>query len=83
MEQARAGYEVGRDLDALAPGDILTFADTPGRTDQVTHVGLYLGDGRFIHSANGGVQVSVLSQSDSTSNWWFDRWVGARRVSGT
>ncbi len=82
VEQARAGYEVGRDLAALAPGDILTFGENPGRSDPVTHVGLYLGDGRFIHSANGGVQVSVLSQSDTTSNWWFDRWIGARRVSG-
>lgn len=79
-EQARAGYEVGRILEGLVPGDILTFSPDPGRTDQVTHVGLYLGDGRFIHSATGGVQVSVLSQSDPASSWWFDRWVGARRV---
>jgi cell wall-associated NlpC family hydrolase len=81
-EQARAGYEVGRTLDGLLPGDILTFSSDPGRTDQISHVGLYLGDGRFIHSANGGVQVSVLSQTDPASTWWFDRWVGARRVDG-
>lgn len=79
-EQARAGYEVGRSLEALAPGDILTFSPDPGRADQVSHVGLYLGDGRFIHSATGGVQVSVLSQTDPASSWWFERWVGARRV---
>jgi len=79
-EQARAGYEVGRSLEALAPGDILTFSPDPGQSDQVSHVGLYLGDGRFIHSANGGVQVSVLSQSDPASSWWFERWIGARRV---
>lgn len=79
-EQARAGYEVGRNLEALAPGDILTFSPDPGHAEQVSHVGLYLGDGRFIHSATGGVQVSVLSQTDPASSWWFDRWVGARRV---
>lgn len=81
-EQARAGYEVGRSLEALAPGDILTFSPDPGHADQVTHVGLYLGDGRFIHSATGGVQVSVLSQTDPASSWWFERWIGARRVDG-
>lgn len=79
-EQARAGYEVGKNLEALSPGDILTFAPDPGRSDRITHVGLYLGDGRFIHSATGGVQVSVLSQTDPASSWWFERWVGARRV---
>ena len=78
VEQAQAGSEAGRNLDQLLPGDILTFAAEPGGS--VAHVGLYLGDGRFIHSANGGVQTSRLSADDSSGKWWWARWVGARRV---
>jgi cell wall-associated NlpC family hydrolase len=78
VEQARAGSEVGRQLEQLLPGDILTFGADP--RGEVAHVGLYLGDGRFIHSANGGVQISLLSADDSAGQWWWARWIGARRV---
>ena len=77
-EQAKAGREVGRKLEQLLPGDILTFASEPG--GETSHVGLYLGDGRFIHSANGGVQTSRLAADDPAGGWWYARWVGARRV---
>jgi len=76
-EQARVGRAVDRSIDALVPGDILTFSSRKG---SVTHVGLYVGDGRFIHSANGGVQISVLSADDIYGKWWWKRWVGVRRV---
>ncbi len=79
VDQARTGSEVGRALEQLAPGDILTFAEQPG-AGAVTHVGLYVGDGQFIHSAQGGVQISALSASDPVGKWWFARWVGARRI---
>jgi cell wall-associated NlpC family hydrolase len=46
----------------------------------VTHVGLYVGNGRFIHSASRGVQLSLLSPDDPYGKWWYTRWVGARRV---
>lgn len=78
-DQAREGAEVGRDLDALRAGDVLTFA-TSGK--QISHVGLYLGNGKFIHSARQGVQISVLSPDDLSGRWWFTRWVGARRIVG-
>lgn len=76
-EQARAGVQVDRRLDALRPGDILTFSNSGG---PVTHVGLYVGDGRFVHSATGGVQLSRLGPDDPYGKWWWTRWVGARRV---
>lgn len=76
-EQAREGREVPKALDALRPGDLLTFSNRGG---PVTHVGLYLGDGRFIHSATRGVQASTLSADDPYGRWWFARWVGARRI---
>lgn len=79
VDQAENGREVGRDSAALAPGDILTFSagEDGGR---VTHVGLYVGQGRFIHSASAGVQVSRLDPADPAGRWWWRRWVGARRV---
>jgi cell wall-associated NlpC family hydrolase len=78
LEQAQVGREMGRDLSTLLPGDILTFASQPGAS--VAHVGLYVGNGRFIHSASGGVQISVLSDQDPVGKWWWARWIGARRV---
>jgi len=77
-DQARAGVAVNREVSALLPGDILTFATQGGTT--VSHVGLYLGEGRFIHSATGGVQISLLSATDAYGRWWWQRWVGVRRV---
>ena len=76
-DQARVGVAVPKRLDALAPGDILTFSNSGGH---VTHVALYVGDRKIIHSANGGVQMSLLSPNDSYGKWWWERWVGARRV---
>lgn len=78
LEQAATGRELGRDLSTLLPGDILTFSADPG--GGVSHVGLYVGNRRFIHSAQGGVQISVLSDDDPVGRWWWARWVGARRI---
>ncbi len=78
VEQAATGREAGRDVAALQPGDILTFAATAG--GPVAHVGLYIGEGRFIHSATSGVRTSRLGPDDPDGRWWWDRWVGARRV---
>jgi cell wall-associated NlpC family hydrolase len=80
--QATAGRAVEKSLDALSRGDILTFASQPGGS-KVSHVGLYLGEGRFIHSSSSrGVMESTLSGTDPNGQWWFVRWVGARRVIG-
>lgn len=76
-DQAREGRKIERELKRLKPADILTFSNRGG---VVTHVGLYMGDGRFIHSATRGVQVSILSWEDPYGRWWYKRWVGVRRV---
>jgi cell wall-associated NlpC family hydrolase len=76
-DQALQGAKVDKRPEALLPGDILTFSNGGGR---ITHVGLYLGDGKFIHSANDGVQVSLLNSEDVYGRWWWRRWVGARRI---
>jgi cell wall-associated NlpC family hydrolase len=77
VDQARQGSKVDRKLDLLRPGDLLTFSNRGGG---VTHIGLYMGVGRFIHSATRGVQVSTLSAEDPYGRWWYQRWVGVRRI---
>ena len=76
-DQATEGIKVAKKVQELAPGDLLTFSNKGG---PVTHVGMYLGDGRFVHSASRGVQVSVLRGDDPYGRWWYTRWVGARRI---
>jgi len=76
-EQAREGRTVGKNPSKLLPGDLLTFSNRGG---PVTHVGMYVGGGRFIHSATRGVQISALSADDPYGRWWWKRWVGVRRI---
>jgi cell wall-associated NlpC family hydrolase len=77
VDQAKSGQPVERVVGALRPGDILTFSTREG---PVTHVGLYVGGDQFIHSASNGVQLSRFSNDDPYGRWWWERWVGARRV---
>lgn len=76
-DQAREGSKVNKKPEHLKPADLLTFSNRGG---SVTHVGLYIGEGKFIHSATRGVQVSTLSASDPYGRWWYQRWVGVRRI---
>jgi hypothetical protein len=77
-EQARSGSVVPPVVDALQPGDVLLFAADPG--GGVTHVGMYVGESKFIHSSSSGVRLSRLDSSDPEAVWWLPRWVGARRI---
>jgi hypothetical protein len=60
--------------DALRPGD-LVFFNTLQRT--FSHVGIYLGDGRFIHAPRSGAAVRVERMQ---STYWRTRYDGARRA---
>ncbi len=62
------------DRDALQPGD-LVFFNTMRRT--FSHVGIYIGDGRFIHAPRTGAQVRI---EDMSSRYWARRFDGARRA---
>jgi cell wall-associated NlpC family hydrolase len=77
-DQARTGKFVNPRVPDLQPGDILGFSVE--RTSRITHVGLYIGDGQFIHSSSRGVSISSLIATDANSRWWQHRWVVARRV---
>jgi cell wall-associated NlpC family hydrolase len=63
-EQSTAGFAVERDTNALLPGDLLMF----GRpSDAVSHVGIYVGHGRYIHASSvaGRVIESPLNRPPS------------------
>ena len=61
----------------LQPGD-LVFFNTMRRA--FSHVGVYIGEGRFIHSPRSGGQVRVESMGE---RYWTSRFDGARRVDWT
>jgi hypothetical protein len=75
-DQARTGTQVQRSVNELVPGDILGF----GEGGRITHVGLYVGDGKFLHSSSEGVRLSSLTATAGDGTWWQRRWVNARRV---
>src|SRR2546426_11207487 len=77
-DQVHSGAEVPPVIDGLRPGDILLLSARPGAG--VTHVGMYVGELKFIHSSNRGVKLSRLDPADPEGAYWLDRWVGARRV---
>ena len=59
---------------SLRPGDLLFF-DQEGK--KASHVGIYVGDGRFIHAPSTGGRVRTDSLS---ANFWKKHFVEARRV---
>jgi cell wall-associated NlpC family hydrolase len=74
-EQAVATDKIDR--SELNPGD-LVFFNTMRRT--FSHVGIYLGDGKFIHAPSAGKAVRV---DDLRAAYWNKRFTGARRVQDT
>ncbi len=73
-EQATAPGLIAVKRDELKPGD-LVFFNTLKRT--FSHVGIYLGDGKFIHSPRSGGEVRV---EDMRFVYWAKRFTGARRA---
>jgi cell wall-associated NlpC family hydrolase len=73
--QAALGTTVAQ--DELRAGD-LVFFDTDGSVSSngISHVGVYVGDGKFYHSAsNKGVTISKLSES-----YYVKRYITAKRI---
>ena len=74
-QMSRVGKPIGR--DELQPGD-LVFFNTMRLT--FSHVGIYVGDNKFIHSPSKGASVRV---DDLGSLYWDKRFDGARRLDGS
>ncbi len=73
-EQARESTLAPVEKSELQPGD-LVFFNTMKRA--FSHVGIYVGEGKFIHSPRSGGQVRV---EDMGSSYWAKRYNGARRA---
>ena len=71
-EQAAATQTIDR--DDLQPGDLVFFNTM---RQAFSHVGIYVGEGKFIHSPKPGAQVRV---EDMGIGYWARRFDGARRV---
>ena len=73
-EQATAAGLVAVPRDELAPGDLVFFNTL---RHAFSHVGIYVGDGKFIHAPRTGSTVRV---EDMRGSYWARRFDGARRV---
>ena len=60
----------------LLPGDLLFFSSN-GRSGGIFHVGIYIGDGQFVHAANSRKGVIVTDIDDA---WYANRYLGAKRA---
>jgi cell wall-associated NlpC family hydrolase len=70
--QALVGVEVPKDTAQLLPGDFLYF----GSRRHITHIGIYLGDGKYVHAARPGKGVIESDLASIKATFWQ----GARRV---
>lgn len=72
IEQRAEGKSVPR--ADLQPGDLVFFATTRNRA-RVSHVGIYIGDSKFVHAPRRGSNVRVSSMGEA---YWSKRYKGAR-----
>ena len=73
-QQARDQSLAKVEREELRPGD-LVFFNTMKRA--FSHVGIYMGEGKFIHAPRTGAQVRI---EDMRQAYWTKRFSGARRV---
>lgn len=74
-QQSRVGEAVVKDPTRLRPGDLLTF----GTDKRVSHIGIYVGDGKFIHASTTAGKV-VESRLDRPRYKGVKPWKGVRRL---
>jgi cell wall-associated NlpC family hydrolase len=76
-QQASVGMAINRDTSRLLPGDVLTFGKT--KKGVVSHVGIYIGEGKYIHASTKAGRV-IESNIDRPFSPLIRMWKGARRV---
>ncbi|WP_291184443.1 C40 family peptidase [Dokdonella sp.] len=69
--QYQTGTQIAR--NEMKTGDLVFFRIKGKR---ISHVGIYLGEGRFIHAPSTGKRISV---SELNEGYWAKRFVGAKR----
>nr|WP_307476790.1 C40 family peptidase [Paenibacillus harenae] len=75
-DQATVGTKVAK-TDLIA-GDLVFFDTSGGNNSAISHVGIYIGDGKFVHaSVSRGVVVDKID-----SSYYKPRYVTARRILG-
>jgi cell wall-associated NlpC family hydrolase len=77
-QQAKSGLAIKKDTSRLQPGDILTFGKGKKGTS-VSHVGIYVGDGRYVHASSVAGKV-IESSIDRPFSPLIKVWRGARRM---
>lgn len=75
-KQATLGLAIMRDTNDLLPGDLLMFGKSKRR---VSHVGIYIGHGRYVHASRGAGRV-IESSLDRPFSPLIRMWRDARRV---
>jgi gamma-D-glutamyl-L-lysine dipeptidyl-peptidase len=70
-EQYRVGDIVAK--DELKDGDLVFFGPA---VDEITHVGIFVGSGRFVHAPRRGDDIKISTMDDA---YFLKRYVGAKR----
>ena len=74
---AAAMYKEGKkvsEVSSLQKGDLLFFA--PSKASKPTHVAIYVGDDKFIHSSSS----KGVSYAKTSNSYWQPRYIGAKRI---
>lgn len=74
-QMSKVGLEIGK--EELRPGDLVFFNTM---RHAFSHVGIYVGDNKFIHAPSRGKSIRV---DDMTKVYWDKRYNGARRLEST
>src|SRR5947207_1985533 len=77
-QMAGAGIAVTPSTRSMAVGDLMLFQ----QGGRISHVAIYAGNGRFIHSSSSGNGVRYDDLSTRRGRWFADHLVAARRVAG-
>ena len=77
-EMAGVGVAVEPSTRSLTVGDLMLFS----QGGRISHVAIYAGNGRFIHSSSSGNGVRYDELETRRGRWFADHMVAARRISG-